>query len=191
MGLALRVREKLPEILIEACSVALAVLLALWANEWSDERKLRQQSAALEAAVDAELRSNLADLEGSRSQLRAALGEARRYLDPAGAGMRSLRFDVGLSLLSEAAFRTAQSSDAVQRLDTGWRIEAARTYELQALYERQQEALLDTLNAIVSDTGALPASARVRTAELRLRTMLELNQQLAGQYRALLARSPR
>jgi hypothetical protein len=105
--------------------------------------------------------------------------------------MRSLRFDVGLSLLSEAAFRTAQSSEAMQRLDTGWRIEAARAYELQALYERQQETLLDTLNDIVSDTGVQPASASVRAAELRLRTLLELNQQLAGQYQALLAWSPR
>jgi hypothetical protein len=189
-GLVRRLRAKLPEILIEACSVALAVVLALWANDWSDNRRLDAQASELKAAVASELRSNLADLADSRPGLQRAIDDAHHYLEPDGRQVHSLQFNVRLSLLSAAAWQTVQSSNAVQRLEPDWRIRVAKVYELQALYQRQQESTLGALNAIaIDDKDERPSSASVRALDTQMRTMMGLNQQLDAQYRALLRKS--
>ena len=182
-----RLREKMPEILIEACSVAFAVVLALWVNDWSSERQLDHQATALKSAVISELRSNLADLDDSRPKLQQGIGDAQRFLGPDGHQVHVLNFTVRLSLLSAAAWQTTQFSAASQRLDADWRVKTAQVYELQALYQRQQEATMDALNAFaILGEGERPASSSVRALDTQMRTMMTLNQQLAERYRALL-----
>ena len=47
-SLRVRLREKLPEILIEAASVVIALLLALALNSWNDARHDRERGAEYE-----------------------------------------------------------------------------------------------------------------------------------------------
>lgn len=179
-----RLRDKLPEILIEACSVALAVVLALSASEWRDNRELDRDAALRQQAVTAEIRGNLAELESARPMLQKNLDVARNYLKPEGASVTSLEFNLQLSLLSAAAWNTAQSAESARRLESDWSIPTARTYELQGLYQRQQETVMDTLAGI----GAVgedepPTRKSVRELAHSISTLIGLNEQLEAAYR--------
>lgn len=179
-----RIREKLPEILIEACSVALAVVLALWASDWRDNRELDRDAAHRKQAVAAEIRGNMTELESARPMLQKNLAVARNYLKPEGDKVRSLEFNLQLSLLSAAAWNTAQSAESARRLESDWSIPTARTYELQALYQRQQESVMDTLAGI----GAVgedepPTRQSVRELAHSISTLIALNEQLEKAYR--------
>ena len=179
-----RLREKLPEILIEACSVALAVVLALWASDWRDNRELDRDAAHRKQAVAAEMRGNLMELESARPKLQKNLDIARNYLKAEGSQVRSLEFNLQLSLLSAAAWNTAQSAESARRLESDWNIPTARTYELQALYQRQQESAMDTLAGI----GAVgedepPTRQSVRELAHSISTLIALNEQLEEAYR--------
>ena len=179
-----RLREKLPEILIEACSVALAVVLALWASDWRDNRELDRDAAHRKQAVAAEMRGNLMELESARPKLQKNLDIARNHLKPEGDKVRSLEFNLQLSLLSAAAWNTAQSAESARRLESDWNIPTARTYELQALYQRQQESAMDTLAGI----GAVgedepPTRQSVRELAHSISTLIALNEQLEEAYR--------
>lgn len=180
-----RLREKLPEILIEACSVALAVVLALWASQWRDNRELDRDAAQRKQAVAAEIRGNLAELESARPMLQKNLDTARNYLKPETAEKtRSLEFNLQLSLLSAAAWNTAQSAESARRLESDWAIPVARTYELQALYQRQQELAMDTLAGLGAEGEDQPPSRRgVREMAHSIGTLIELNEQLASAYK--------
>ncbi len=179
-----RLREKLPEILIEACSVALAVVLALWASEWRDNRELDRDAAQRKQAVAAEIRGNLAELESARPMLQKNLDIARGYLTPEGAKTRSLEFSLQLSLLSAAAWNTAQSAESARRLESEWSIPTARTYELQALYQRQQETVMDTLAGVgAAGEEERPTQKSVRELAHSIGTLLALNEQLEAAYR--------
>ena len=191
VSLRSRLSEKLPEILIEAASVAFAVVLALWANDWNSARQLDRDAASLKSAVVSELRSNLADLDDGRPKLQQGIDDAQRFLGPDGEKVHALNFTVRVSLLSAAAWQTTQLSQASQRLDADWRVRVAKVYELQGLYQRQQEATMVGLNAF----GALgrderPTPASVRAFETQMRTMLTLNRQLAQAYHELLDSAP-
>ncbi len=134
----------------------------------------------------AELRSNLADLDDGRPKLQQGIDDAQRYLGPEGERVHALNFTVRVSLLSAAAWQTMQSSEASQRLDADWRVRTAKVYELQGLYQRQQEATmvaLNTFSGLGQDERPTPAS--VRGFEAQMRTMMTLNQQLAQGYREI------
>lgn len=179
-----RLREKLPEILIEACSVALAVVLALWASDWRDNRELDRDAAQRKQAVAAEIRGNLQELESAAPMLQKNLDVARGYLKPEGANTNSLEFNLQLSLLSAAAWNTAQTSESARRLESEWSIPVARTYELQALYQRQQESAMDTLARIAAiGEEQRPSRQSVRELAHSISTLIELNKQLAAAYR--------
>ena len=50
-----------------------------------------------------------------------------------------------LALLSSAAWRTAQSTEASRRMDYAWMLQISQTYELQAMYQDAQSATIDAL----------------------------------------------
>jgi len=58
-------RAKLPEILLEAASVLVAVLLAFAVDEWRDAREKRQLADRARSTVVAELRVNREELRGN------------------------------------------------------------------------------------------------------------------------------
>ena len=64
-----RLREKLPEIVIEAGSVVLALLLALAVNQWNERQQENERAAIAHNAILAELRSNRQEIEGAHAKL--------------------------------------------------------------------------------------------------------------------------
>jgi hypothetical protein len=110
-----RLRQKLPEILIEAGSIVLALLLAFAVDEWREGRAQLARAEHAMQAILAELGANRAELRGTRSanaetlknipgQL-AALSKTTGADGQVGVGMN-------LSQLSAAALQVTQSTQA-------------------------------------------------------------------------------
>jgi hypothetical protein len=112
-------RGRLPELLIEATFVFLAVLPALIADEWR-ERRDREELAerALVGIVD-EIRSNRDRLLADAERNRAPLAGLREYLRAREEGEEpeELSADYKVALASSAAREAARMSRAVQSTD--------------------------------------------------------------------------
>jgi hypothetical protein len=174
-SLATRLREKLPEILIEAASVVGAVLLALAIDAWREEHRESARAEALLAAVEDEIRSNRAEL----NRVLAVTAENRKRLsvllaladDPAAEASHEARLD--LALLSEAAWHTAQAGGTIARMAPGEAIRMAKVYELQSLFRDAQQRIVDaafvtTVQSAESDPVALRRALRELDSRLLL-----------------------
>ncbi len=133
-------RERLPEILLEAFSVLIAVLLAFAVEEWRDDRELAERAAEARAAIVAEIDRNQVELEQALEDLQATLDQleaaaAARSNDESPEG---LSLSVDIALLSSAAWKTAMATDSSRRLDYAWILQISELYELQELYMRAQ-----------------------------------------------------
>lgn len=149
-----RLRDKLPEILIEAASVVLALLLALAVNEWHDRRQEDERAAVARRAILAELRANSAEIRSSRGALKEIVQTLRGALDDSKPAMDKLQINLGISLLSAAAWRAALATQASQRLEFDWITRVAKVYELQDNFLRVQNAAIDQLAALPPDGGS-------------------------------------
>jgi hypothetical protein len=184
--LRLRLREKLPEILIEAASVVLALLLALGASAWHEHGQDVERAQTARAAILAELRNNRDDLAGSRAAMTRNLAElAELAKDDSPAKGHSTHLDVPLALLSEAAWRTAQSVQALRETDYAWTIEVSRCYELQGMFIQMQWLVLEQ----IADMGKAQVNTKADIAHQlqgRIDLMNKLSADLDGAYAELL-----
>lgn len=191
-GLRHHIREKLPEILVEAFSVALAVVLALAVDNWRDERMLNRQAAALRQAVAAEMRSNLEELQRVLPKIDANLREVEGVVKSEGEPGQASGLVVTSAVLTAAAWQTTQTSNnAVERLDAPWRIKVAKAYELQELYQRQQQAAMDALVQFTTRREGSPGEEDlVKTLFYQVRMQKAGNLELSGAYLELLEQEP-
>ena len=176
-------RRKLPELLLEAAMIFFAVVLALAAEEWR-EQKDRQDLAdrALRSVVE-EMRSNLEELEVTGVRNTERLEAASAVLAELEAGRDQGGADVGLevALLSSAAWQSAQMSQAVQYLDFGVMRELSEVYEVQDLYLQVQSAAVDNMTDAMRTAQNDPAAA-VRQGVISLALLGDLRTSLAEVY---------
>jgi hypothetical protein len=160
-------REKLPEIMLEAASVVFAVLLALGVDEWRDVRAKQELAVRAQASVVAEVRGNLGELRQTWQTNRQVLAELSRQaqaVDSPATRRLTGSVDISLAQLSSAAWQTAQATQASASIDYDWMLRAARLYDLQALYAQSQAAVLDDLSRIDPDARRSLLSLRARLA---------------------------
>ena len=179
-SLRVRLREKLPEMLIEAGSVVVALLLALALNSWNDARHDRERATAARAAILAELRGNRVELADAQSKLKDIVADLTAALDPDKPEPHELKIDLGVSLLSSAAWHAALATQASQDLDFDWIRRIARVYELQDNYLRVQNVAVDQLGAIPADKNL---SSR-QVAQSLIQRMIALSQLADGLVRS-------
>jgi hypothetical protein len=184
-----RLRDKLPEILIEAASIVLALLLALAVNEWHDRRQENERALDARRAILAELRANSAEIRSSRAALKDIVQTLRGALDDSKPAANKLKIDLGISLLSAAAWRAALATQASQRIDFDWITRIAKVYELQDNFLRVQNAAIDQLAALPPDGGS---GAHEVAAILvpRFSALEQLAQGLARSYDEVLGTQP-
>lgn len=174
----LTLRDKLPEILIEAASVVVAILLAFAVDEW---REARSRQALAERARDfivAEIRANRDELRGTFDANRKTLeimGQQMEALAKSADG--SVSTGMNLSQLSAAAFDAAKATQAAQTLDFDWLVQVGRTYELQKQFQAAQDsALMDVTVA----GGEISAGGNPRAVLQRLDSRLRAVQAIAN-----------
>lgn len=146
-------RAKAPELVLEAVSVVLAVLVALGVDEWRESKDRMEMADRATEGVIAELESNRAELYDSMEENQGvlqAVREARR------ADELPDEFDLNYEypLLSDASWETARMTQATQFMPLEQVRQLAGLYELQTLFERSRDDVMDfILNAgtIVGD----------------------------------------
>ncbi len=152
-----RLKSKLPELAVEGFSVMLAVLLALAADSWREDRANRELAALARASVLEEVRGNLAELEDTREDHVSLLERLVRDIDELDAGGTSAEVGFSFALISSAAWQTAQVTRATQfrGRDPG---EVARRLEAVAARVQivldLQEGLMDAYRAALEDAPA-------------------------------------
>lgn len=184
-----RLREKLPEILIEAGSIVVALLLAFAVNGWNERRQESERAEAARSAILAELRANQQEIESARSTLKDIVATLQGTLHDSKPATHELHVNFGISLLSSAAWRAALATQASQRIDFAWITRIAKLYELQDNFLRVQGAAVDQLAATPPDDGG---GGRQLAALLlpRFRTLVQLADGLADGYAEILAPPP-
>ena len=207
-SLGTRIAERLPEIVIEALFMLVAVVLAFAVEEWREERELDGLAAEARGAILQEVTRNRDELIESKQGTTDATAALEAWLDQAAQVMPSTQEAqragsaeaaqptpalpdpaVNLSklaLLSSAAWRTAQSTEASRRMDYAWMLQISQTYELQAMY---QDAQSETIDALVTHRTSMDEATRRATARAllgRIRVLTSLGQALEDDYADIL-----
>ena len=188
-GLRPRLREKLPELLLEAASVVFAVLLALAVDEWRETRSREALAARARAGILEEIRLNETELRNTRDNNRALLQSVEEGLTRLEQKRdTALQFHFEIALLSSAAWNTAQMTQAANYLDFDWQRRVSDVYELQSLYVTSQSAVVDRLSGIseILGNGNDPRRMLNILAE-RLRVALKIQDSLLEEYGKVLA----
>lgn len=177
-------RKRLPDLMVEAGMIFLAVVLALAAEEWRENRD-RQALAerALNSVVE-EVRSNLDELERTAPSNIGRLEAARAVLEEMEAGDESGDVDIGLevSLLSTAAWQSAQMSQAVHYFDLDAMRQLSEVYEIQEMYDRMQIGMVDGMGDLMRIAREDPEAA-VRQGVSGVGMLVGFQETLAATYR--------
>jgi hypothetical protein len=210
-SLGTRIAERLPEIVIEALFMLVAVVLAFAVEKWREERELDGLAAEARGAILQEVTRNRDELIESKQGTTDATAALEAWLDQAEQGAQVMPSTqeaqragspeaaqptpalpdpaVNLSkvaLLSSAAWRTAQSTEASRRMDYAWMLQISQTYELQAMYQDAQSA---TIDALVTHRTSMDEATRRATARAllgRIRVLTSLGQALEDDYADIL-----
>jgi hypothetical protein len=186
-GLRPRLKEKLPELLLEAASVVFAVLLALAVDEWRETRSREALAARARASILEEIRNNETELRNTRDNNRALLRTTEEALSQIVQKRDvSLQFHFEIALLSSAAWNTAQMTQAANYLDFDWLRRVSDVYELQGLYVTSQSAVVDRLSGISEILEDDPRRMLAIIAE-RLRVALRIQDELLEEYGKILS----
>ena len=151
-----RTRHAITSAMFEAFFVVLAVVLALAANEWRQNRADREHAASALASVVQELQANRAAAEESReyhSGLMRMIFEARTEstrLD----GRDFPRGFVFPARLFRTAWESAAETGVLSHMEYATVLELSRLYAQQARYEAQVKAISELIYGELFRKGA-------------------------------------
>lgn len=180
--LGARLTERLPQIVIEALFVLIAVVLAFLVEEWREERELDKIAEEARRAIVQELQHNHDELLESRQDIADAIAALETALATDSPTLTGVTSDFEIALLSTAAWRSAQSMEAARRMDQTWMLTVARAYEFQALYEQAQWAALDANMMFRAAHGDSARADAARRALARIRFVAGLGRGVEGDY---------
>ena len=181
-----RLRDRLPEILIEAGSIVIAVLLAQAAAIWHEQQQQDQLASQARAAIISEIRANEAELDKLRAGMKKSIAAFATMSQDTTATNANLHFDMSVALLSESAWHAALDTGAVQHVDFAWTMKVAKVYELQELVMHAQSSVLDQVAAMSDSDNELPhvIASRILSRE---NSLADLADGLDPGYREALA----
>lgn len=177
-------RKRLPDLMLEAGMIFLAVILALAAEEWREKRDRQELADRALTSVVEEVRSNLEELERSAPANVERLEAARAVLEQMEAGDEPGDVDIGLevSLLSTAAWQSAQMSQAVHYFDLDTMRQLSEVYEIQEMYDRMQTGMVDGMGDLMRIAREDPEAA-VRQGVSGVGMLVGFQETLAETYR--------
>ncbi|HYO12522.1 MAG TPA: hypothetical protein VE685_04925 [Thermoanaerobaculia bacterium] len=193
-GVQGRLREKLPELLLEAGSVVFAVLLALGVDEWRERRNQEALAERARASILEEIRANREELRGTQAANRALFQKIEaalpRLAEDPGARLEEgsdVQFAITyqLALLSSAAWQTAQMTQAAHFMDYDQVTRISRVYDQQALYLNSQSGIVELISSMAELEQDDPHRMFTIIAH-RLRINLDLQEALLAEYEGIL-----
>jgi hypothetical protein len=184
-----RLREKLPEILIEAGSIVIALLLAQAVGVWHEHQEQRELAARARTAIISELRENAGELERMRTQTKTIVDDLNAAADPKQPPHNTLLIKMSLALLSGAAWHAALANGAIQHLDYTWTVRVAKVYELQDLVLHAQSIAADQITDVSDAEKDSPHDLALRLLS-RQRALAQFADGLERGYRDVLDDKP-
>jgi hypothetical protein len=146
----MKLREKFPELMLEAGMVVLAVLAALAVEEWRDVRQQHELADRALAVVLAEIQANAAELGRNRAGNQTLLDDVVAA-DRAGELPDDFNLTFEYSLISTSGWETARVTQATHFMPIERVQELSQLYGLQGLYQSAQDKVL----AFIFDIGAV------------------------------------
>jgi hypothetical protein len=169
---------------LEAVSVVFAVLIALGVDEWREDRANAQLAAQAIESIVTEIRGNQEEFTGANEANQAVITRLREAAaDP---DLREFGVQFEYSLLSEAAWQTAQMTRAATFIEYETVQRIARLYDLQTLFNEGQNGVLE----FISGLGELVSTDPDRLPVLmlgRLQVVMELGEGLTEAYDSVLS----
>jgi hypothetical protein len=159
MSLRTRIGEKLPEIIIEAIFLALAVLAAFAIDAWRVERQQKSDAAIAMASIRAELLENQATVKATLADIKTSLNAIAPMLEAAEKPPAQSRIKVGFAfaLLSTASWTMAQNNQSLTHVDSQQSTSLAKLYELQNWFNEAQRRALHVITELsIHDSGDWP-----------------------------------
>lgn len=185
----MRLRERLPDIGLEVFSVVLAVLLALFVNDWREDRAMSATADRALLAVIEEIRGNRGELaptvedhQISLDSLRAAVAAIESGADVSGG---SVEYDV--ALLKGTAWETARMTQVVIHMDYEVVAELSEVYELQGLYLRMTDDFVDNMLSRAQPTTVDEARRMYLHHASYISNLVKLGNSLLTSYDEVLA----
>jgi hypothetical protein len=170
----LSLKTKLPELILEAAFVVFAVLLALGVDEWRENRTNQKLADRTRDSIIEEIHANYLELNSTRSSYDSLLIQLENDLiNLKNESIIEIEVDFSISLLSSAAWHTAQMTQVANFLDLNWIIEVSRLYEIQELYEDRQKSLV-TLISDMDRNQAEDPHQLITLILSKLRTLIRL-----------------
>lgn len=184
-----RLREKLPEILIEAGSIVIALLLAQAVSIWHERQEQQEVAARARTAILSELHENVSELERMRTQTKTIIDDLTAAADTQQPPRNKFSVKMSLALLSGAAWHAALASGAVQHIDYAWTMRVAKVYELQDLVLHAQSEAVDQVADVSDAEKDSPHDIALRLLS-RQRALAQFADGLEREYRDLLDDKP-
>jgi hypothetical protein len=140
-------REKFPELALEAGMVVFAVIVALGVDQWRESRQNAGLADRALAGIAAEIDSNRKELAKNGEANRALLAQIREAVRDS---VLPEDFNVNFeySLISASAWETAQVTQATQFIPLDRVQTLAKLYGLQALFQASQDKVMDFILSV-------------------------------------------
>lgn len=180
-------RSHLPAFLVQVLATAVGLMLALGLDQWRDRRRQAELARAHLAALQAELRADLSELDGEASSLEdqdRMLAAVIRFLEGQAPMPPNLHLGFSLASLRQSAWDMAVAGQTPLRSDLERMGRLANAYESLRLIRSLNEQLLKQLSILgelvpILEGRPLPTGPRrqalaARIAELRASMVLVL-----------------
>jgi hypothetical protein len=177
-------RRRFAELAIEAGMVVFAVLIAFAVDEWREERQLREFAGRARASVEAEMRANIEEFDATVVELDSVQTLLARVVSNGDVSLLNESLRLELPEPSSAAWRAAQSSVAAAYLDYAWVIRASRAYEVNEMYTRVAESVIDDMAALI---GVGPTVETLQPIYGRLVILSDMHRQVRDRFQSVLA----
>jgi hypothetical protein len=168
---------------LEAFSVVFAVLVALGVDQWREDQENAQLAEQAIQSIVTEIRSNQEEFAFANEANRVVMAR----LQEAASDPELLEFGVQFeySLLSEAAWQTAQMTRAAHFIEYETVQRVARLYDLQTLFDEGQAGMLEFISGMSELASTEPTRIPVLMLG-RLQVVMELGDGLNQAYDSVL-----
>jgi hypothetical protein len=141
-------RRSFPNLLFEVVLIAVGVFLALWANNWHEDREHREQAKAALRNFAAEMETNRQATQRNRAYHEAFARELREFLaskEPASEDRlnKSVHFEGMRPVIFEhTAWDLALATQALSYLDPDLAFDISKVYTKQNAFEKLEDSFL-------------------------------------------------
>jgi hypothetical protein len=181
------IKLKISEIFIQVIVVVISIVLALTVDEWRDRKSRAELADRVLVSVIEELKSNKQELQESITENDTILSFLTQEFKIKKQSKEGIQFSV--SQLSSAAWQTAQGTQALHLIDLDRLLQFARVYELQSLYNSNQNKIVEEIGQTWLDEQTKEVQMVRKKVFVQIATVNQIGKEVLNQYKRVLSDS--